>query len=73
MFSSNLPLNRRGKPALAAKDEMRWKAGNLGHLGGILESNASAGAAEAVVRTAAQMGSLSSRPGWMVLISPYGS
>ena len=41
---------------------MRWKAGHLGHLGGILENDASAGAAKAVVRTAAQTGSLSSRP-----------
>lgn len=40
---------------------MRWKAGHLGHLGGILENDASAGAAKAVVRTAAQTGSLSSR------------
>ena len=42
--------------------ELRWKTGGLGHLGGILESDASAGAAAAVQRTAAATGSLSTRP-----------
>ncbi|CAJ1343468.1 unnamed protein product [Effrenium voratum] len=45
----------------AHADSLRWKAGNLGHLGGILDSDAGAGAAQAVVRTAAATGSLSSR------------
>ena len=42
--------------------ELRWKTGGLGHLGGILESDASVGAAAAVQRTAAATGSLSTRP-----------
>ncbi|CAK9022252.1 unnamed protein product [Durusdinium trenchii] len=51
-------------------DGLRWKSGNLGHLGGILDSDASAGAARAVHRTAAASGSLSSRLDSYAFIAP---
>ena len=63
-FPPGLPKNPR-----VSQDEVRWKAGHLGQLGGILASDASAGAAQAVVRTAAQTGSLASRRG----VGPKGS
>ena len=42
---------------------LRWKSGHLGLLGGILDSDASVGAAQAVERAAAAAGPLSSRRG----------
>lgn len=55
-------------PSCLFEDTLRWKTGHLGNLGGILESDAAdgtadapAGAARAVARTAAQSGSLSAR------------
>ena len=50
-------------PSLLSLSEagVRWKTGHLGHLGGILDSDASVGAAQAVERAAVAAGPLSSR------------